>query len=233
MNNYRYESKFVFRLIDENSCFKRFIDAGLPLEKHYPERVINNIYFDDNNFTLYSDNLSGKSKRKKLRFRWYGNEKIHNKGNLELKLKDNNLGSKIIDHNISVNKIFESRISEVKKQILEHVDNKYLWYILKQYLNPTIFNSYRRSYYKIDRNIRVTFDRLICTKFLKGSKNILESLQTRDPSILIIEIKCDVGSEKVLREYIGRLGMTRTRYSKYASGLINSYRNGIHSNLTI
>ena len=233
MNNYRHESKFVFRLIDEKSCFKRFIDVGLPLKKHYPDRVINNIYFDDQDFTLYSDNLSGKSKRKKLRFRWYGNNKAHNEGNLELKLKDNNLGSKIIDHNISVNKIFDCQISDVKNQILDQIEDKYLWYVLKQYLNPTIFNSYKRSYFKIDRNIRVTFDRLICTKFLRGSKNISKSLQTIDPSILLIEVKSDVANESILREYLGRLGMTRTRYSKYASGLINTYRNGVHSSFNI
>lgn len=188
-----------------------------------------NIYFDDQDFTLYSGNLSDKSKRKKLRFRCYENNKAHNEGNLGLKLKDNNLGSKIIDHKIGVNKIFDCQISDVKNQI----ENKYLWYILKQYLNPTIFNSYKRSYYKVYINIIDTFDRLICTKFLRGSKNIFKSLQAIDPSILLIEVKSDVANESILREYLGGLGMTRTRYSKYASGLINTYRNGVHSSFNI
>jgi len=231
MHNFRYESKFVFRLIDENECFKRFTDSGLPLKKHFPDRVVNNLYFDDHMYSFYLDNLSGISKRKKLRFRWYGDKKIDIIGNLELKLKDNNLGSKFVESNISIANIYENKFANLKHQILQQTNNEYLWMLLKQYLNPTIYNSYNRSYFLLDKGIRVTFDRLISSKYLRGSDRIASSMKIVDPKILIIEIKSDRANENLLREYLGKLAMTRTRYSKYASGLINSYRNGIFSNV--
>ena len=39
---------------------------------NYPDRRVNNIYFDSHDYKAYADNLTGASFRAKVRYRWYG-----------------------------------------------------------------------------------------------------------------------------------------------------------------
>ena len=68
----RYERKFVFRgsSLQEIQQFIRLHPAHFQVL--YPDRYINNIYFDTFNFSRYREQLAGVSKRSKLRLRWYG-----------------------------------------------------------------------------------------------------------------------------------------------------------------
>ncbi len=65
--------------------------------KAFPDRVVNNIYFDTPNLECFNDNLNGLSHRKKYRVRWYA-EKIQHISNpkLEIKYKENMLGGKVV-----------------------------------------------------------------------------------------------------------------------------------------
>ena len=38
----------------------------------YPERQVNNVYFDTWDYRAYAENLAGVSERSKVRYRWYG-----------------------------------------------------------------------------------------------------------------------------------------------------------------
>ena len=43
--------------------------------KQYPNRIVNNIYFDTHGMTSYMDHVTGASHREKKRIRWYGTPK--------------------------------------------------------------------------------------------------------------------------------------------------------------
>lgn len=61
----------------------------------YPDRWVNNVYFDTYDYYCYAENLSGSSSRTKLRYRWYGQNEFPQKGALEVKCKRNYFGWKL------------------------------------------------------------------------------------------------------------------------------------------
>ena len=96
LSDFRYEKKFKIN----NSSLKlinNFLSENeLRFIKSFSTRKINSIYFDTNELNFYNENIEGFSKRKKYRFRWYGNI-IEDKNidcNLEIKIKDGLRGIK-------------------------------------------------------------------------------------------------------------------------------------------
>ncbi len=63
--------------------------------RHYPSRVVNNIYFDTPGLTSYFNHTSGSANREKIRIRWYGKpEKVISYPVLERKIKYGLVGEK-------------------------------------------------------------------------------------------------------------------------------------------
>ena len=72
MNNIRYEHKMITnenRLMDVLSLIHHHKAL---FRKQYPNRIVNNIYFDTHGLKSYLDHVSGASHREKKRIRWYG-----------------------------------------------------------------------------------------------------------------------------------------------------------------
>ena len=84
--SYRYERKFIIEQSRLNDLLSSLYSSSY--NEKYSERRINNIYYDDYNFSAVSENLDGLSERKKYRVRWYG--EIYEKSNkvLETKVKN-------------------------------------------------------------------------------------------------------------------------------------------------
>jgi hypothetical protein len=61
----------------------------------YPNRQVNNVYFDTFDYRAYAENLAGVSERSKVRYRWYGDSLMPDSGSLEVKQKRNHFGWKI------------------------------------------------------------------------------------------------------------------------------------------
>ena len=83
-------------LVEKHSLFSIRL-SSLLLSKSYPDRWVNNIYFDNINLDLFNQSIEGISRRTKVRLRWYGD--FHNIENsiLELKLKSGHKNMKKID----------------------------------------------------------------------------------------------------------------------------------------
>ena len=56
---------------------------------HYPDRIVNNIYFDSQDYSSFWETLSGFSSRTKVRYRWYGETFSPEEGILEFKNRKN------------------------------------------------------------------------------------------------------------------------------------------------
>ena len=69
-SKYRYEIKFVLNDI-QLAEISAWMNAETTMIKRYSPRIINNLYFDDLDFSSVKDNLSGISNRKKYRLRNY------------------------------------------------------------------------------------------------------------------------------------------------------------------
>lgn len=152
---YRYERKAII-----NSISSRNIEDVLYVHPYlfseiFEKRVINNIYFDNEELKNYHDNVEGSFDRLKYRIRWYGDRlKDISKGKFEIKIKKGDLGRKIsfklkrfsLGNNTDLIKLLKNN-----KEINDLID--------VNSLVPTLYNSYSRKYFlSLNRNYRITID---------------------------------------------------------------------------
>ena len=91
----RYERKYKIESISPDVVRQVVINHPASFKKIFPDRKVNNIYFDNAELSAYFDNVNGVAERQKVRVRWYGDDirKIENP-KLEIKIKSNQLGYK-------------------------------------------------------------------------------------------------------------------------------------------
>jgi hypothetical protein len=124
----------------------------------YPDRQVNNVYFDTWDYRAYAENLAGVSERSKVRYRWYGDSAGPAPGSLEVKQKRNHFGWKlrfrIADAPYKAGEEWRDIRHSLRSQLPE---DGQLW--LDQNPLPVMLNRYRREYYETaDRLIRATID---------------------------------------------------------------------------
>ena len=90
----RHEVKFVGSATRRSSIEGWLLGHQACFRSAYPPRRVNNFYLDDFELSTYEENLTGVSRRTKIRFRWYGESAEEVAGTLELKRKRNRLGWK-------------------------------------------------------------------------------------------------------------------------------------------
>ena len=164
----------------------------------YPTRIINSIYFDNQDYTMYNQSIEGVLPRRKIRLRVYGKEFSPNK---------------------SINK--ETKISSVegKYKISELVQNPSELLNFGIYDNnyglciPVLNVLYERSYYKI-KNIRLTIDEKIIYRKIANRK--ISEPSTFD-KYNIVELKSN--SNKSISLLSNNFPFERTRFSKYTRGI--------------
>ena len=209
-NNFRKEIKIpINKTLD--LFFNNWKDQSKNFKRTYEDRSVRSIYYDTPNFRSAKDNLSGISVRKKYRIRWYNDE---NNLNYEIKLKKNNLGSKILYTSNNSLKNFKKLFSlknlthENNISILENVDSFNL--------DPKLKVSYTRSYYSYNNLIRITYDRNINYEkfdyFNIREKKIFDQMN-------VIEIKFDPKNLDIATELIQNSNFIPKRFSKYLRGL--------------
>ncbi len=187
--------------------------------KHHPERTIHNIYFDTHNYDAFDENLSGVSRREKLRYRWYGDSITPESGRLELKIRRNLLGWKEI-FNISEAPYVNganwcSIINRLKQQTTLR---ERLWLHANPF--PILINIYDRNYYiSADGKMRLTIDMSFKVwdqrfKSLPNFKHASHVART-----VVIEIKCDHNHGKIASQILQGFPARVGRHSKYMTGV--------------
>lgn len=185
----------------------------------FPERVINNIYFDTPDFIKIRENRDGIANRKKLRVRWYGDIRDGEKATLEIKGKQNQLGTK--EH-------FKTSFSDFKnlKELTDFVlgaSGKKIYG-----LQPVIMNQYRRTYFaSTNGKFRITVDEKLrfFPLFDKGGNTPIESVLNADENFwievpeIILEFKYGKDDEVAAANIAQYLPFQLTKYSKFAMGM--------------
>ena len=194
--------------------FDNWINFKSKIQKQYEDRLINSIYYDNENFSTARDNLAGISNRCKYRIRWY-NDKDKN-FNYEIKIKKNNLGRKLLlksDQSLQdVNLLFSNKNDFLKKKENEFFFN----YLYFENLVPKMNVRYLRSYYVYQKKIRITYDRKISYKLIKKQslkKNIMKDFMN------VIEIKFEPEDKNLALSLIRNSNFNPKRFSKYLRGL--------------
>lgn len=164
----------------------------------YPKRVINSVYFDNQNFTMYEQSVEGVLPRKKIRLRVYNKDFFCNKKiSKEVKISS-------AEGKFKTSEIIHNPLDLINLGIY---DNNYGLCL------PIINVSYERSYYKV-KNARLTIDEKI--KYKKIINSRISDLSTSD-NFNIAEIKYK--SDKSINLINKNFPFERIRFSKYCRGI--------------
>ncbi len=215
MKNLRYERKFSTKLDDMKQMVLLIKAHKAIFKEAYEERRVNSIYFDTNGFEYYQDNLYGKSNRRKIRVRWYGDD-IENlvAANLEIKSKNAHVGTKDT-YNLGDNKIgdfLKNYASIIEKSDADGAVKK-----LFPSLRPVILVSYSRRYFiSADRNYRITLDYDLRYWDLHTGFNPLKKIDT---DICVVELKYSYDNDDLANTISAEFPDRYSKSSKYAIGI--------------
>ena len=205
--SFRYELKYRIENLGLGVILQSLKLHPASFRNIFPDRRVNNIYFDTIALNTYQDNVIGIADRKKIRARWYGEqwEKI-DQATLEFKIKSNQLGYK---KSFPLAKFSCNQLGNLTQEVGK---------ICHTELQASLANTYLRSYYGTsDGKFRITIDReLAYFSFLTGRRF---TRFTRKEDAIILELKYDADQEQAsefIRQYIP---FRQTKSSKYVTGI--------------
>jgi len=174
----------------------------------FPDRIVNNIYFDTSYLSTFNENLAGVGIRKKYRLRWYGSPvKIPGKAFFEIKMKQNELGAK---RTFPVKFKNWSQISTLPELLPEG-------FKAAAPIAPVLLNSYRRAYYESsDGKFRLTLDSDL--HFGRMSFDY-PTLSYPASSHLVLELKYKRKFDDEAHELMQLFPFRQTKNSKFAEGI--------------
>jgi hypothetical protein len=216
-NGNRYEIKMVYDSL-------RIYEVRQWVRNHYagfhtafPTRLVNNIYFDTEELGAFNDHISGSCSRQKLRFRWYHNHSDVVDGQLELKRKDANIGSKY-SQDIKGIDLKHDSFAVIKQKMLAQTTDE--MHMLVRSSDAVLINSYQRDYYvSADGITRVTLDYDL--KAWDQRVYAKPNMRVRVPllNVMVIEFKRDIKGYKEFANILAKFPLRVTNYSKYVESL--------------
>lgn len=215
----RIETKFIAPAVHLHAVlgWLRLHPAGFV--SPYPDRRVNNIYFDTPDCDAYAQNLTGASSRIKVRYRWYGESRMPGPGSLEIKLKRNCFGWKMHFEVPDGPCGPESSWGEIRRNIRGQLSVEgRRWFDGNPV--PVLLNSYLRRYFVcMDGRVRVTVDsgQRVWEQRLGAYPNLVHDAGV--PDAVIVEFKFDKRDILLASRFIQGIPIRMGRYSKYISGM--------------
>jgi len=208
-----------WHLHDVESWIRLHHAAFLPA---YPQRRVNNIYFDTPDLSSFAENLAGMAERRKLRLRWYGDEWTAVEGILEHKCKRDFAGWKIQYPLTTKKDLTRMSWAGLVKSIENDVSDE-LKHELRMKWRPILINSYQRRYYiSANHKVRATIDfALLCyDQRFSAYPNI--SRPSPGQRLIILEVKASVDDRNELADVVSGFPLRAGKHSKYISALEES-----------
>ncbi len=222
----RKEIKFKVFLKDLGKLYTWIYKSSF--KKSYPTRSVNSLYYDTPNLDFAASNISGETRRIKIRARWYTKpeddffKSFHAKNQnfkFELKRKRNILSDKKIlcEENFDTEDSISSRRTRLRDKIRTHIikDNS----LAKLIIDDVVFVRYDREYFEhfLSKNLRLTIDKnLACSKiqsFLNLNKSNISL------NFVIVELKFNEKNSKNFNKIIENIPFRQIRSSKYLFAL--------------
>ena len=215
----RYEVKFVAYIDRIHEMLKWIKLHPAALIEPYPDRKVNNVYFDTFKYTAFAENLSGASSRTKVRYRWYGDSLGPDKGVLEIKRKRNYFGWKTYHKvNLAPFKVGDNWRS-VQSKIMGQIDLKgKIWMQSNPF--PIMINRYKRKYFvSHDDKVRVTVDtdQKVWDQRYKPYPNMVHPANL--PDTFVVEFKFDRKDIVYASEILQGIPLRVGRHSKYMNAV--------------
>ncbi|NIT52386.1 MAG: VTC domain-containing protein [candidate division Zixibacteria bacterium] len=215
----RYEIKYVARETYLHSVVHWIRMHREGFIRAYPNRWVNNIYFDSPDYVAFMDNLSGASSRSKVRYRWYGESRTPDSGILEIKRKRNLFVWKLL-YKVEEAPYFPGASwREICQRLRSQIPEEGMHW-MQDYPHPMIINQYLRQYFVTpDHKIRVTVDskQKIWDQRFKTAPNF--DHRANFPETLIVEVKFDRQDRDRASSIVKDIPIRYSRNSKYMTGV--------------
>jgi SPX domain protein involved in polyphosphate accumulation len=216
----RYERKYAPEALTVNQAKHIIRSSNAFFNPLFYPRYVNNIYLDTVRFNNYYDNVHGRSERKKVRIRWYGDLIQHGVSPvLEIKVKSAYVGDKvqiplpecniadILHSNVALQSYFhQAKLPGTIRHLIKT-------------LYPRLLNRYLRTYF-IDAtgNFRITVDENIQYQGLRENyNNIIRPVSLNNRPI--IELKYDEKFDNEASRITENIPFRLTKHSKYVVGI--------------
>jgi len=187
----------------------------------YPERRVNNLYFDTFDFDCLNDNLTGTGNRAKLRLRWYGEDLSHIHGMFELKGKVAQQGWKLISTPVTLD-LSVGSWAELLPQLHAQTEGRFdVW--LGALARPVLINHYWREYYEsASHEMRVTVDRdqAAYDQVCYPRPNL--TAPAYDKHEIVIEVKADGKLHRRISDLLTTFPLRVGRNSKFANNVLGA-----------
>ena len=208
----RHEYKYAVEAVNLSQILDIIRFHPMGFSEAYEQRKVNNFYLDTTLLDFFYQNIDGIARRRKFRYRWYGELESTGAAQLEVKNKQNELGWKETI-------LLDPKALTEKASLVAHFQTLKL---SNAELVPMLYNSYWRHYYEsADGIFRITIDynQAFGRPFHFDQPYYEEAT---DPNI-IVELKFDETYDDRLDEVTTYLPFLRTKNSKYSNGVTAVY----------
>ena len=215
----RLEIKFASYRVNLDKVLSWIALHPMAFHSPFPDRWVNNVYFETHSNAAYIQNLSGASSRVKVRYRWYGQSQEPAPGYLEIKCKRNFFGWKLRFQCPDMAADPQHDWREINRRLSDMLPHEgRLW--LQIYPSPTIINRYLRRYFvSSDESIRVTVDtdQAVWDQRFKSMPNY--DRQAHLPDTLVVEVKFAREQRELASNIIQTMPIRVSRHSKFMNGV--------------
>ncbi len=210
----RFERKYQITHLSKFAVEQavRLHPAGF--RKIFPNRQVNNIYFDTPDYQTCRANIEGSNQRKKFRLRWYGKDlQTITSPRFEVKIKHNELGRK------EIMPFSDTRLADLQ-HLTEKVNAQFSIYNFQfSILKPTLLNTYQRSYFGTsDGKFRITVDWEL--QFYPPLHSSAFQQQPFVEKQVILELKYEEEADDLAQTILQYLPFRQTKSSKYVRGVL-------------
>ena len=214
----RYEVKMAYEpvLLTDLHSWINAHPAGFMTT--YPPRQVNTIYMDTPDLNSFYDHLSGVPLRRKLRFRWYGENLAKARGTMEIKNKSERVGWKITQPVECEFDLACRSWDEIMNELRANTTD-----VIHEMLcvaRPVVLSVYFREYLASgDGLVRLTLDTDLCSydQLMTARPNIWFRQPLEQP--VIVELKSDVKNATSISDILSHFPIRSNRYSKYMTNL--------------
>jgi hypothetical protein len=181
----------------------------------YPPRRVQSVYFDTLGQTALEENLAGIGHREKIRFRWYGDASSGVHGQLERKVRHNQLGWKDVEPIAAAIDVEGASRQDFARAILGSLSDEWAD-VSSSGVLPVQWISYLREYYSTaDSKVRITLDRELSTADQRGRMHLTQQFPNPVPHVLIVEAKCDKDHHDFARRILSCFPLFVDKCSKF------------------
>lgn len=212
---FRYERKFTVAIQDLPTFRHELKLHPAGFRQAFPPRFVNNVYFDNLDFSNLFENLDGVANRCKMRVRWYGDlwGEISN-AFVEYKIKRGLAGTKrrfdlptfVLAPDSHFGSVFAAAgiLSELDFRVRHDLQTS----------QAVVLNRYCREYYQVGERFRVTLDSEVTSRAGPRFGDVPPE------SVAVVELKYDPSLESEASSLLQHFPLRVARNSKYVNGLM-------------